>query len=30
MSKTSHNSRIALHSVLTIAYFDRLGMPPLT
>lgn len=25
-----HNSRLALHSVLTIAYFDRLGMPRLT
>jgi len=25
-----HNSRLALNSVLTIAYFDRLGMPRLT
>ena len=24
------NSRLALNSVLTIAYFDRLGMPRLT
>ncbi|NHZ61871.1 group II intron maturase-specific domain-containing protein, partial [Massilia genomosp. 1] len=25
-----HNSALALNSVLTIAYFDRLGMPRLT
>ena len=25
-----HNSRLALNSVMTIAYFDRLGMPRLT
>jgi len=25
-----HNSRLALNSVLTVAYFDRLGMPRLT
>ena len=25
-----HNSAMALNSVLTIAYFDRLGMPRLT
>ncbi|MEW6763832.1 MAG: group II intron reverse transcriptase/maturase, partial [Pseudomonadota bacterium] len=25
-----HNSRLALNNVLTIAYFDRLGMPRLT
>lgn len=24
------NSRVALNNVLTIAYFDRLGMPRLT
>jgi hypothetical protein len=25
-----HNSRLALNKVLTIAYFDRLGMPRLS